>query len=75
MSIALSPQHEMEERQGLPRKHHLLRTTKLPAQKVVLFSVENKKQLIQILYDELTQDRLFHLAEYQGSQVGCDRRG
>ena len=33
----------------------------LPAQKVVLSSVENKKQLIQILCDELTQDRLFHL--------------
>ena len=33
----------------------------LPAQKVVLSSVENKKQLIQILFDELTQDRLFHL--------------
>ena len=46
---------------GVTRKHHLLRTTKLPAQKVVLSSVENKKQLIQILYDELTQDRLFHL--------------
>ena len=62
MSTALSPQHEMEERRGYTRKHHLLPTTKLSAQKAVLSSVENKKQLIQILYDELTQDRLFHLS-------------
>ena len=46
---------------GITRKHHLLRTTKLPAQKVVLSSVENKKQLIRILCEELTEDRLFHL--------------
>ena len=41
---------------GITRKHHLLRTTKLPAQKVFLSSVENKKQLIRILCEEL-----FHL--------------
>ena len=46
---------------GMARKHHLLRTTKLPAQKVDLSSVENKKQLIRILCEELTEDRLFHL--------------
>ena len=46
---------------GITRKHHLLRTTKLPAQKVVLSSVENKKQLIRILCEELTEDGLFHL--------------
>ena len=46
---------------GITRKHHLLRTTKLPAQKVFLSSVENKKQLIRILCEELTEDRLFHL--------------
>ena len=34
----------------ITRKHHLVRTTKVPAQKVVLSSVE-----------ELTEDRLFHL--------------
>ena len=33
----------------------------MPAQKVVLSSVENKKQLIRILCEELTEDRLFHL--------------
>ena len=33
----------------------------MPAQKVVLSSVENKKQLIRILCKELTEDRLFHL--------------
>ena len=40
-----------------------LKTTKkkLPAQKVVLSSVEHKKQLIRILCEELTEDRLFHL--------------
>ena len=46
---------------GITRKHHLLWTTKLPAEKVVLSSVENKKQLIRILCEELTEDRLFHL--------------
>ena len=46
---------------GITREHHLLRTTKLPAQKVVLSSTENKKQLIRILCEELTEDRLFHL--------------
>ena len=46
---------------GITKKHHLLRTTKLPAQKVVLSSVENKKQLIRILCEVLTEDRLFHL--------------
>ena len=46
---------------GITRKHHLLRTTKLPAHKVFLSSVENKKQLIRILCEELTEDRLFHL--------------
>ncbi len=51
------------------RKYHLLRTTKLPAEKVVLSSVENKKQLIQILFDELTQEltQAVSFAEYQGS--------
>ena len=33
----------------------------MPAQKVVLSSVENKKQLIRILCEELTEYRLFHL--------------
>jgi hypothetical protein len=37
----------------------------LPAQKVVLSSVENKKQLIGILFDELTEDRLFCLQSTQ----------
>jgi len=45
---------------GVSRKHQLHRTTKLPAQKVILSSVENKKQLIQLICDELIQDRLFH---------------
>ena len=44
---------------GITRKHHLLWTTKLLAQKVVLSSVKNKKQLI--LREELTEDRLVHL--------------
>ena len=36
---------------GVTRKHHLLRTTKLPAQKVVLQSIENKKQLVRIIFE------------------------
>ena len=46
---------------GVSRKHNLLRTTKLPAQKVVLSSVENKKQLIRIICKEMIQARLYHL--------------
>ena len=42
----------------------------LPAPKVVLSSVENKKQLIQILFEELTQDRLFHLQSTRDH--GCE---
>ena len=51
-----------EERQSgvVSRKHHLLRSTKLPAQKTILSSTENKKQLVAILCDELTGDRIFH---------------
>ncbi|KAK1892150.1 Protein telomere ends associated [Dissostichus eleginoides] len=43
------------------RKHHLLLSTKPTAQKVVLSSIENKKQLNLLLFKELTEDRLFHL--------------
>ena len=46
---------------GASKKHHLLRTTKLPSQKSVLCSAHNKKQLIEIIFEEMTQDRLFHL--------------
>ena len=46
---------------GVSKKHHLLRTTKLPSQKSVLCSAHNKKQLIQIIFEEITQDRLYHL--------------
>ena len=49
----------MEERQGLLGNITCFEQ-QFPAQ-VVLSLIENKKQLIQILYDELTQDRLFHL--------------
>lgn len=47
------------------KKHHLLPSTKLPAQKVVLSSIENKKQLNKLLCEELTKDRLFHLRSTQ----------
>ena len=40
----------------------MLRNTLLPAQKDVLTSVENKRQLIRIIFDELTNDEQFHLA-------------
>ena len=43
------------------RKHQLLLSTKLPAQNVVLSSIENKKQLNRLLCEELSRDRLFHL--------------
>ena len=46
---------------GITKKHHLLQSTKLPAQKVVLASTYNKKQLIRILCEDLIGDRLFHV--------------
>lgn len=46
-------------------KHQLLLSTKLPAQKVVLTSTDNKKQLNNLLYEDLTKDRLFHLRSTQ----------
>lgn len=45
---------------GVSKKHHLLRSTKLPSKKVVLSSVENKKQLNRLICEELISDRLFH---------------
>ena len=45
---------------GVSRRHHLALTTRLPAQKVVLSNVENKKQLIRIICSDLTEDALFH---------------
>jgi hypothetical protein len=35
---------------GVTMKHHLLRTTKLPVLEVVLQSVDNKKQLVRIIF-------------------------
>ena len=60
MSTASSQSLGMVGRQVVNRKHHLPWSTALPSQKVILASVENKTQLIHILCDDLTQDRLFH---------------
>jgi len=46
---------------GVTRTHQLRIETKLPAQNVVLFGVENKKQLICIIFGELIRDRLLHV--------------
>jgi hypothetical protein len=45
---------------GASRVHRLKLKTTLPAQKVALTVTENKKQLIQIIFEELCNDRLFH---------------
>jgi hypothetical protein len=39
---------------GVPWKHNLLWTTKLREHKVVLQSVDNKRQLVKIIFEELT---------------------
>lgn len=44
----------------MSRKYQLLPTTQLPAQRVILSSVANKKQLIRMICDDLIHDRLFH---------------
>ena len=45
----------------MTRTHQLRIETKLPAQNVVLTVVENKKQLISIIFGELIRDRLLHV--------------
>ena len=40
-------------------KFHLQKNTKLPAQKNILSSINNKKQIIKIICDELIEERLF----------------
>ena len=43
-------------------------------QKVILSSIENKKQVIPLIFDELAR-QAFRSGEYTKAQVGCDRRG
>jgi hypothetical protein len=45
---------------GASRVHHLKLKTTLPAQKVALTVTENKKKLIQLIFEELCKDMLFH---------------
>jgi len=52
---------------GVTRTHQLRIETKLPAQNVVLTVVENKKQLISIIFGELIRDRLFHVECTKGT--------
>jgi len=54
---------------GVTRTHQLRIETKLPAQKVVLTGVENKKQLISIIFGELIRDRLFHVEYTKGHKL------
>ena len=54
----------------MTRTHHLRIETKLPAQNVVLFGVENKKkQLICIIFGELIHDRLLHVECTKGHKL------
>ena len=45
---------------GITQIHKLNGRTKLPSQKVILTVVENKKQLMRIICQDLQYDRLFH---------------
>ena len=54
---------------GVTRTHQLRIETKLPAQNVVLTGVENKKQLISIIFGELIRDRLFHVECTKGHKL------
>ena len=51
----------------------LTRTIKLLPQKVVLSSVENKKQLICLIFEELTRDRFFHQESTQRHKLVVTR--
>jgi len=54
---------------GVTRTHQLRIEAKLPAQNVVLTGVENKKQLISIIFGELIRDRLFHVECTKGHKL------
>ncbi|MCP3850967.1 MAG: hypothetical protein GY694_12125, partial [Gammaproteobacteria bacterium] len=45
--------------EDMETKFHLQKNTKLPAQKNILSSINNKKQIIKIICDELIEERLF----------------
>jgi len=45
---------------GVSRVHHMQVNSKLPAQKILLASSQNKKQLMQLIVDDLVQDKKFH---------------
>ena len=45
---------------GVSRIHHLQVSSKLPAQRILLTSSKNKKQLMQLILDDLVQDKKFH---------------
>ncbi|KAG1666272.1 hypothetical protein GQR58_018955 [Nymphon striatum] len=42
------------------RTHHLQVNSKLPAQKILLTSSKNKRQLMQLIVDDFVQDKKFH---------------
>jgi hypothetical protein len=44
---------------GVSRVHHLQVNSKLPAQKILLASSKNKKQLMQLIDDHLVQDKKY----------------
>ena len=46
---------------GVSRVYHLQVNSKLPAQKILLTSSKNKKQLVQLTVDDLVQDKKFHV--------------
>ena len=45
---------------GVSRIHHLQVNSKLPVQRILLTSSKNKKQLMQLIADDLVQDKKFH---------------
>ncbi|KAG1683171.1 Glutamate receptor U1 [Nymphon striatum] len=45
---------------GVSRAHHLQVNSKLPAQKILLTSSKNKKQLMQLIVDDFVHDKKFH---------------
>ena len=45
---------------GVSTVHHLQVNSKLPAQKILLASSKNKKELMQLIVDDLVQDKKFH---------------
>ena len=60
---------------GVSWVHHLQVNSKLPAQKILLTSSKNVKQLTQLIVDDLVQDKQFHKDNTRHHKLVVTRAG